>query len=539
MSKILCNVLLLLFIFFSYCMCGDMISAIIESASSDLQNAPTVRKDVELDIKNSKPKNFKQGNKRWFKAKKDLMKFTPQKGIELGKKIARNASIGVIWIYEPGLLLAEELVSPCFGIISYYPNMQITVMKGERFLGIICDARDYKPINTDRFKWYVAIGNDLSFTARYYVKEGGYIKEGQELGHLSRPARSVGRVAIKSRARCSGIIVLCKTGPLETGEEFLRISCDAATGTADVNNSLVDKSHTSLLDQSDMGKSIPKLRGLAQISPEEANYDGKQFKLPQIMNSAEESNIIGDDDGKSESEDEEEFGDNKNTRNIQSTKKEEKIKIPLDSSDTLDESTPSSNSELNIINKAIQPPPEAKKGKNFFDFEFEEEDDGVNDETEYKKVIQELGNNEEDEKNSEKEKLEKEKLEKEKLEKERLERERIEKERLEKEKIEKEKIEKEILEKERLEKERLEKERLVKADAKKKEVDVSSSIPGSTDYHVILQTHRNANENFKKQPEKKVEKKHNKIDSVKTGNVIDLDGLSSSIVSEAEISILD
>ncbi|KAK9171934.1 hypothetical protein CmeUKMEL1_04895 [Cryptosporidium meleagridis] len=505
-------------------MCGDMISAIIDSASSNTSNAPTERKDAELDLRNNRPKNFKQGNKRWFKAKKDLMKFTPQKGIELGKKIARNASIGVIWIYEPGLLLAEELVSPCFGIISYYPNIQITVMKGERFLGIICDARDYKPINTDRFKWYVAIGNDLSFTARYYVKEGVYIKEGQELGYLSRPARSVGRVAIKSRARCSGIIVLCKTGPLETGEEFLRISCDAATGTADVNNSLVDKSHTSLLDQSDLGKSIPKLRGLAQISPEEANYDGKQFKLPQIMNSAEESNIIGDDDGKSDSEEEEEIGDDKQTKNIQDAKKEEKKKIPLDTSDTLDESILSSNPESNIINKAIQPPPESKKGKNFFDFDFDEEDDGVNDETEYNKLVQELGNNEqEDEENLEKEKLDKEKLEKEKLKKERLERERIEKERLEKEK------------KERLEKQRLEKKQ-EKVDAK--EVDVSSPISGSADYHVILQTHRDANEQFKEKPKKKQEKKYNEIDSVKTGCVLELDGLSSSLVSEAEIGSL-
>ncbi|KAH8584394.1 signal peptide-containing [Cryptosporidium sp. chipmunk genotype I] len=503
-----------------------MISAIIESANTSEANAPRVGKDTEFDINNNRPKNFKQGNKRWFKAKKDLMKFTPQKGIELGKKIARNASIGVIWVYEPGLLLAEELVSPCFGIISYYPNVQVTVMKGERFLGIICDARDYKPINTDRFKWYVAIGNDLAFTARYYVKEGAYIKEGQELGHLSRPARSVGRVAIKSRARCSGIIVLCKTGPVETGEEFLRISCDAAPGTADVNNSLVDKSHTSLLDQSDMGKSIPKLRGLAQISPEEANYDGKQLKLPQVMNSGEDSDIL--DDEKSESE-EEELITKKNTKDFQNTKKEEKIGIPLDSSNTLDESIASSNSDLKIINKAIQPPSDDKKGKNFFDLDFEEEeDDGINDDTEYKKMI----DNEFKEKNQ---KESEKSADKEKLEKERLERERLEKERLQKEILEKERLKKEKLEKERLEKERLE-----KAGTEKKVVDTSPSILESADYHVILQKHRSKEDKSKKQPEKKTkEKQYNKIDSVKTGDVLDLDGLSSSIVSEAEISILD
>ncbi|KAJ1604470.1 signal peptide-containing protein, partial [Cryptosporidium canis] len=296
MSKVVFNILLILFYLSSYCFCGDMISAIIENVNADDAKTLSSRNNLEFDYENKKPKNFKKGNKRWFKAKKDLMKFSPQKGIELGKKIARNASIGVIWMYEPGLLLAEELVAPCFGLISYYPNVQVTVMKGERFLGIICDARDHKPINTDRFKWYVAVGDNLTFTARYYVKEGAYIKEGQELGHLSKPARSVGRVAIKSRARCSGIIVLCKTGLVNTGEEFLRISCDPAPGTADVKNSLVDESHTSLLDQSDMGKSIPKLRGLAQISPEEADFDGEKFKLPQIMNSVEEDSENKKDD---------------------------------------------------------------------------------------------------------------------------------------------------------------------------------------------------------------------------------------------------
>ncbi|OII73006.1 uncharacterized protein cubi_02237 [Cryptosporidium ubiquitum] len=523
-----------------------MISAIIENIDKQDSDILSNRKDLELDYASKKPKNFKQGNKRWFRAKKDLMKFTPQKGIELGKKIARNASIGVIWIYEPGLLLAEELVAPCFGIISYYPNVQVTVMKGERFLGIICDAREHKPINTDRFKWYTAIGNDLAFTARYYVKEGAYIKEGQELGYLSRPARSVGRVAMKSKARCSGIIVLCKTGPVNSGEEFLRISCDAAPGTADVKNSLVDQSHTSLLDQSDMGKSIPKLRGLAQISPEEANYDGEQFKLPQIMNSGEGPVIIEENDN---SEKDKILNTDKNTQDSKITKENEKGDNFLDSSNTLGDSISSSNYNLEINPKALPPTSNAKKGNNFFDFDFdEEEDDGINDETEYKKVIEGEQKESKDQPENvekkleieiqEKERLERERLQVEIQEKEKLERERLEKERLEKKKLEKERLERERLDK--LEKEKLEKERQENSGTKKKSLYTSPSISDSPDLHVIIQNHRGlAEQNPKKPKEKNKEKKHNKIDSVRTGGGLDLDGLSSSLVSEAEISLLD
>lgn len=378
MSRIVFNVLaLLLFLSLSYCRCGDMFSNLIDGFDAEAQTTSKTKPEG-LGSGTVNKKIFKKGNKRWFRAKKDLMKFTPQAGIELGKKVARNVSIGVIWIYEPGLLLAEELVSPCFGIISYYPNVQITVMKGERFLGIICDAREHKPVNTDRFKWYIAIGDDLTFTARHYVKEGAYIKEGQEIGHLSRPAKSVGRVAIKSRARCSGIIVLCKTGLVNTGEEFLRISCDAAPGTADVKNSLVDETHSSLLDQSDLGKSVAKLRGLAQVTAEEADYDNQKVKLPQIINSAggsgPEDQAAGEDRPRLGGE---EPGASKaTTRDAQSDKNG-----PPGQPNTLDETISDSCPEPN--NKPPSPPPDSNKNKNFFDFDFdeEEEDNKVDDET--------------------------------------------------------------------------------------------------------------------------------------------------------------
>ncbi|KAK6588002.1 transmembrane protein [Cryptosporidium xiaoi] len=262
--------------------CGDIFSSIVENYSDLNTGYIGDIKNIEMDTDIKKESNFVKGNKRWFKSKKDHMKFTPQKGIELGKKVALNSSIGVIWIYEPGLLLAEELVSPCFGIIFYYPNVQVSLMKGDKFLGVLCDAREHKPISKDRFKWYIAVGNDLTFTPRHYVKEGAYIKEGQEIGHLSKPAKSVGRVAIKSRARCSGIIILCKPGLVNTGEEFLRISCDISSNPNGVHNQLTDETHTSLLDQSDLGKSIPKLRGLAQVSIQEADYNGENMELQQM-----------------------------------------------------------------------------------------------------------------------------------------------------------------------------------------------------------------------------------------------------------------
>ncbi|KAH8739411.1 transmembrane protein [Cryptosporidium ryanae] len=296
---------LLCFILYSMAItvfCGDIFSEIVENHGDTNTGYIGDVKDIEIDTDARKDSNFVKGNKRWFRSKKDHMKFTPQKGIELGKKVALNSSIGVIWIYEPGLLLAEELVSPCFGIIFYYPNVQVSLMKGDKFLGVLCDAREHKPITKDRFKWYIAVGNDLTFTPRHYIKEGAYIKEGQEIGHLSKPARNVGRVAIKSRARCSGIIILCKPGLVNTGEEFLRISCDVSSNPNSVHNPLTDETHTSLLDQSDLGKSIPKLRYLAQVSIQEANYDGSTVQLPQMASlsdkgdlesQAEESENIG------------------------------------------------------------------------------------------------------------------------------------------------------------------------------------------------------------------------------------------------------
>ncbi|OII76144.1 hypothetical protein cand_007330 [Cryptosporidium andersoni] len=242
--------------------------------------------------------NFKQGNRRWFKAKKSGVKFTPQKNMVIGKKVALNASVGVIWMYEPGLLIAEELVSPCFGVIFYYPNIQVSVSKGERFLGILCDARVHKPISDQRFKWYVAMGNNLTFTPRKYVYEGAYIKEGREIGYLSRPAKTVGKVAIKARARCSGYIILCKSGPVVSSEEFLRISCDQSTNDNNNNNNnnnnnlLTDETHSSLLLQSDFGESITSTRGLAQISTAEAELDGENIQLPQIMNPLEPEELL-------------------------------------------------------------------------------------------------------------------------------------------------------------------------------------------------------------------------------------------------------
>ncbi|KAJ1609927.1 signal peptide-containing protein [Cryptosporidium canis] len=463
-----------------------MISAIIENVNTDDAKTLSSRNNLEFDYDNKKPKNFKKGNKRWFKAKKDLMKFSPQKGIELGKKIARNASIGVIWIYEPGLLLAEELVSPCFGLICYYPNVQVTVMKGERFLGIICDARDHKPINTDRFKWYVAVGDNLTFTARYYVKEGAYIKEGQELGHLSKPARSVGRVAIKSRARCSGIIVLCKTGLVNTGEEFLRISCDAAPGTADIKNSLVDESHTSLLDQSDMGKSIPKLRGLAQISPEEADYDGEKFKLPQIMNSVEE-----DSENKKDDNDDEESDVNSEideapitTKKDQATQTEEedRVKLPVDNSNTLDNTISLSESNIKANTGPQNSSSDPKKTKNFFDFALDEDDDepesnqfAEKDESKEEQEFQESGNKQE------------------------------------------------ILSETNAE------------SNKKGHVDAGTSTAETKCYNTIIQTH-NSKPGLKPKKEEKQVKNYNRIDPLKHGEAPELDGLSSSIVSEVDIS---
>ncbi|KAF7457751.1 signal peptide-containing protein [Cryptosporidium felis] len=462
MIKVIHHLFLLLLFLVSKSHCGDMISAIIESAGNDNSNDPYGNTGFQLDLNARKPSNFKQGNKRWFKAKKDLMKFTPQRGIELGKKIARNASIGVLWKYEPGLLLAEELVSPCFGIISYYPNLQVTVMKGERFLGIVCDAREHKPISYDRFKWYIAIGDDLTFTPRYYVKEGAFIKEGQELGYLSRPAKSVGRVAIKSRARCSGIIVLCKSGVVNTGEEFLRISCDIATSPNDVKNSLVDESHTSLLDQSDLSKSIPKLRGLAQISSPEAQLDGDQIKLPQIMNPNESSTQEEDDQKIAESR--------------------------TNSLDSLESSTfPNQESKKD----------EKSKSKTFFDFELDE-DDGAN--VDFENLVKETSNQNEYA-NAESEGGGSERKETGKLETG----ERGHEKEKEKEKEEKEK-----------EKEEKEKEAI----------------------NAMIQSHKRKGD--RKGPNKEEKpKKHNEVSSLNVGGSLELEGLSSSIVGEYDLTSID
>ncbi|KAL7069215.1 hypothetical protein ACR3K2_04720 [Cryptosporidium serpentis] len=276
-----------------------MISSLLYSGSVYGPSVPlaTMKNNPNNIPSNLLPKakvssNFKQGNRRWFKAKKSGVKFTPQKNMAIGKKVALNASVGVIWMYEPGLLIAEELVSPCFGVIFYYPNIQVSVSKGERFLGILCDARVHKPISDQRFKWYVAMGNDLTFTPRKYIYEGAYIKEGREIGYLSRPAKTVGKVAIKARARCSGHIILCKSGPVASSEEFLRISCDQSTNNNNKYNPLTDETHSSLLLQSDFGESIAPIRGLAQISTAEAELDGENIQLPQIMNSPESKKLL-------------------------------------------------------------------------------------------------------------------------------------------------------------------------------------------------------------------------------------------------------
>ena len=80
-----------------------------------------------------------------------------------------------------------------------------------------------------------------------------------------------------------------------------------------------------------------------------------------------------------------------------------------------------------------------------------------------------------EQKNTETERIEKERLETERIEKERLETERLEKVRLETERIEKERLETERLEKERLETERLENERK-KAERQKKEKQKDAEI---------------------------------------------------------------